>query len=341
MKKITALLGLAGVLLFSTACSIEDTEQIIENAVEAQENLESYYAEVSSTFKYDGENESSTYKEWNVKPDKYRTEMEDGYLHITNGEESWSYDQAENTVTVFDTSDDLTEEMPSESEIIREMLTEMLESTDVVVNGKETIADRKTIHLSVSAKEGEEEFLGDTSYDIWVDEETYMPLKMMWISEDFSSVVEYTHIEYNIDIDEALFTFDIPEDAEVLTMDDFMVDSLSLDELKEVALFDIPDLSAIPDHFEFEEANYFEEMDMATMHFSDEEHYLVLSLTTDKTEMLDETEAVSTEDFEGSYMNMFDMHFLFWSQDEVHIELMTDADALSKEELIEIATQIQ
>jgi hypothetical protein len=130
---------------------------------------------------------------------------------------------------------------------------------------------------------------------------------MMWISEDFSSVV----------------------------------DSLSLDELKEVAPFDIPDLRAIPESFELEEANYFEEMDMATMHFNDNEHYLVLSLTTDKTEMLDESEPVSTENFEGSYMNMFDMHFLFWSQDEVHMELMTDADALTKEELIEVATHIQ
>ncbi|OLS35071.1 hypothetical protein BTR22_16790 [Alkalihalophilus pseudofirmus] len=347
MKKIKAVFTLATAIFLTAGCSLEDTDEIIEKAVEAQENLESYYAEVSSTFNFKGENngngnESSTYKEWNVKPDKYRTEMEDGYLHISNGKESWSYDPHENTVTVFETSDELAEETPSEGEIIREILTEMLDSTDVTVMGKETIAGRSTIHLALASKEGEEEdFLGEVNYDIWVDEETYMPLKMMWISDEFSSSVEYTHIEYNIDIDETLFQFDIPEDAEVLTIDDFMPESLTLEELKEAAPFSIPELEGIPQNFEFEEATYFEDMDMATIHYIDGTDYLMISLTTDKTEMLEESEPVSTEDFEGHYMNMFDMHFLFWSQDEVYIELMASGEEMNKDSLLEIGAVLQ
>ncbi|WP_100371746.1 LolA family protein [Bacillus sp. FJAT-45037] len=342
MKRLTAIFSLATAILFTTACSVEDTEKIIEQAVEAQENLDSYYAEVSSTFEYGGESETSTYKEWNMKQNKHRTEMENGYLHVSNGKESWSYDENENTVTVFETTDEMLDEMPTEAEMMREMLTEMLNSTDVKVNGRDTIAEQKTIHLSVSTKDGEEDqFMGDMSYDIWIDEETYMPLKMEWVSEDFSSMMEYTHIEYNIDIDEDLFSFEIPDGAEVLTMDDFMMESLSLEELSDSASFMIPNLDSILETHEFNEANYFEEMDMATLHFNQGDEFIVLSITTEKTEMMEETEPVTTENFEGSYMNMFDTHFLFWSNDDVYLELMTTSQEMSKENLVDIAAQIQ
>ncbi|NEU29259.1 DUF4367 domain-containing protein [bacterium LRH843] len=345
MKKLLLSFGFTSLLVFSTACSVEDTEKIIENAVKAQENIESYYAEVKSSFQIEGESESSSYKEWNAKPNKHRLEMDDGYVYVSNGEKSWSYDKNENIVTTFDEPSDMSEEMPSESEMIREMLTEMMNSNHVIVGGKETIANRTTIHLSLEPKEGQEdEFLIGSNYDIWIDAETYMPLKMKWDSEDFLSETEYTHIDYNIDIDENIFTFDIPESATVQTMEDLMPKSISLEELQRVATFTVPEFTYLPEGYNFQEAYYFEEMSMATVEYRDAmDNFLIVSFSEDKSSFLTEEEAekIQIGRFNGTYQSMFDMQFLSWNTDEIQIELTSLTEELSKEELFKVAEGIQ
>ncbi|WP_096438342.1 DUF4367 domain-containing protein [Alteribacter populi] len=341
MKKQLLSLGIAPVVLFAAACSVEDTDEIIENAVEAQGNLESYYAEVSSSFEFDGVSEEDSYKEWSAKPNKHRIEQ-DGFISVSNGEQSWSYNEEENSVIVFDDIGEWSEEMPDESEMMREMLTEMMGSNDVVAHGKETVADRSVIHLSLTPKEGEEEFLlGDGSYEVWVDEETYMPLKMKMEGEEFSSEMEYTHIEYNIDIDEEIFEFDIPEGAELQSMDDLMPESLSIDELQEVTAFDVPEFTKLPDGYEFQGANYLEEMDSAMIEYIDSEgNYLMLSISSESTDFSlegEESESLEIGEHEGTYMSMHQMQFITWSDGDLHYELSSFAEDMTKEELVEVA----
>ncbi len=349
MKKLSLALSLSSLLVFGTACSVENTEEIIENAVAAQENLDSYYAEISTTIRFDGEEESSSYKEWHEKPDKYRMEMNDGSIYVSNGEQSWSYDKEENTVLIMDDmviEEEVAEqeEMPKESEIIREILTEMMDSNNVVVKGKEKIAERNTVHLSLSPKEGQEEELFGGNYEIWIDEETYMPLKMVVGGDDFSSETVYTHIEYNLDIDETLFTFEIPDGATVQTWEDIMPETLTLEELKEKANFDIPEITYLPEGYEFEEATYFADMNMAMLdfvHSEDNEQSITISMTTDPSDYVDENaESIQVGEYYGTYEAMYDIQFLAWNTDTLEIDIVA-TEHLAKEVLVKVAEGIK
>jgi outer membrane lipoprotein-sorting protein len=346
MKTLALWASLIALVVFTTACSVENTDEMIEKAVEAQENLKSYYAEVTSLTEFAGNSESMTYKEWNVKPNKNRVEMEDGHLFVSNSEQSWSYDETTNTVTAFDGLGELTEEMPSESEMIRTVLTEMLKSNDVVAKGKETIANRQTIHLSLTPNEHQEDELYiASSYEIWVDEETYMPLKMKMVSDEFTTEMEYTHIEYNIEIEDELFHFDIPEGATVQTMEDLMPATLTLEELQETTPYHVPELSYLPEGYEFKQASYFGAMDsgIAMVEFSDsEENFLMFTISQEQpiSPNLEKTEVVNIGTIEGNYTKMYEMQFVSWEKDDLLFEL-TSSEDLSKEEILQIAESIE
>jgi outer membrane lipoprotein-sorting protein len=346
MKTLSLWASLIALVVFTSACSVQNSDEIIEKAVEAQENLESYYGEVTSNFEFAGNSESMTYKEWNVKPNKSRVEMEDGNLFVSNSEQSWSYDKTNHTVTIFDGIGELTEDMPSESEMIRNVLTEMMNSNDVVAKGKETVADRQTIHLSLTPNENQEdEWLIATEYEVWVDEETYMPLKMKMVSDEFTSEMEYTYIEYNIEIDDELFHFEIPEGAKVQTMEDLMQESLTLEELQETTSYHVPELSYLPEGYEFKQASYFGELDlgMAMVEYADSEgNFLMFTISSEPqiSPNLENTELVEIGTVEGTYTKMYDMQFVSWEKDELLFEL-TSTEDLSKEEILQIAEGIQ
>ncbi|WP_280771436.1 outer membrane lipoprotein-sorting protein [Salipaludibacillus daqingensis] len=347
MKRNIFLFGSFSFAFLLSACAVEDTEQIVENAVAAQEDLESYYAEVTSSFVFDGEEETMNYKEWIIKPDHYRTEMDDGHIFVSDGEQSWSYDEENNTVMVNENiSEELPDETPDESDMIRQMLTEMLNSNEVIAEGKETIADRSTFHLSLTPIEDKEDSIYSNNYEIWIDEETYLPLKMIWEDDDFRSETIYHHIEYNIDIDMEKFTFDIPEDAEIQSMDNYMPESLTLDELDEATDFDLPDFDGIPESYQFQDAMQFDNVNESMIEFIDNSgNYLMLSLFKEgdshPIENDDSEEDVEIGRYEGSYSYMYDMQFLRWDTGQFTIELIASDDELSQDELIEIAEGIR
>ncbi len=344
MKKLSLFASLVALLIITTACAVGNTEELIEKAVSAQEELDSYYGEVQLSFSFENESETSTFKEWQVKPNKSRTESDDGHLFVSNGETCWSYDKAENTVTIFDDVADAAEEMPNESEMIREVLTEMKKSNEVTVKGKETIAGRKTIHLLLTPKADqiEESFLGG-NYELWIDEETYMPLKLKVSTDEFATEMEYTHIEYNVNFDDSLFAFDIPEGAKVQTMGDFMPDPLTLEELKEQAPFKIPEFTYIPAGYEFTEATYIEDVGMASLEFAtNDQNLIMVSLSTDEVIHDDgDAEAIQIGHYKGFYSHIFDLQFITWFEGDLQIEITSFAKDFSKEELVKIAEGVK
>ncbi|PYZ95541.1 hypothetical protein CR205_18600 [Alteribacter lacisalsi] len=346
MKKTVFTLG--AVLLFTAACAVENTDEIVEKAVAAQENLDSYYAEVESRFTYDGEEETSFYKEW-VKGDQYRYEYDD-YVSVSDGETTWFYDSQENSVFIMDEMMLEDEDMPDQSEMMREMLTDMMESNDVTAHGKETIAGRDTIHLSLTPVDEEEiAMFGEVSYEIWIDEETYMPLKMEWESDDFTSSMVYTEIEYNLDLSDDFFAYEIPEGAEVQTWEDEL-DSmmLSLDELRETTDMPVPEFTYLPEGFEFESAFHYEESggEAAMLDFTDGGlGYFTLSISTTEDpyglgEEADK-EVIQIGDLEGERITVYDMTILSWTAEEVQYELLSFGEDLSDEELLKVAEGLE
>ncbi|SES14679.1 outer membrane lipoprotein-sorting protein [Salipaludibacillus aurantiacus] len=341
-KRSLSLAGLPIVLLLP-GCAVEDTDHIIENAVAAQENLESYYAEVVSTYSFEQEENTINYQEWHVRPEKHRMEMDDGYIYVSNGEQSWSYNEEENTVSVFENLGEMTEDLPDESDMMREMLTEMMNSNKVKAEGKETVANRPTIHLSLSPKGNEAAEKMNGHYEIWIDEETYMPLKMVWEDENFHSETVYEHIEFNIDLEEDLFTFEIPEGAEIESVD-HTPESLTLEELQNETEDEIPELTEIPEGYEFQDAMHFKDFGESMIEYmNDSGEYLILSVSEEKRGIEEEKEDELLEigRYVGTYSDMYDMQFLSWNTGKFHLELITSSEELSKEDLLGIAEKIE
>lgn len=349
MKKLTLALGVTASLLFATACSTENTDQIVEKALQAQDNVKSYYAEVTGTYSFDVETNTSNYKEWVVKPDKNRTEHDTGDLYISNGKESWSYDKEENTVTIFDFDDEmfnegvdgseLDDEAFDEKEFMREMLEEMLNENDVEMIGKEKVADRQTFHLSLKPK-NDDAFA--TLNEIWIDTEFYMPLKMKVEGDDFSMLTEYTLIDFNIDIADDKFNFAIPEGAEVQYWSDLMPKSMSLEELKEAVTFAVPEVNYVPEGFSFTDATYFEDMELVMLEYNNsEDGFLSVSFTKNDEDYFFEdenAEEVKIGNITGTMTTYADITSLSWKKGDFFFDITS---TVSKEELIKVASEIK
>ncbi|WP_171051907.1 sigma-E factor regulatory protein RseB domain-containing protein [Alteribacter natronophilus] len=348
MKRAVCACGT--VLLFTAACAVEDTDKLVENAIAAQENLEGYYAEVESSFAFGDENDTSTYKEW-VKGERYRYEQED-YITVSDGETTWSYDVESNVVMIMDDTVWEDEEMPDQSEMMREMLTDMMESNDVVAHGRETVADRETIHLSLTPSDEEEiAMFGDGSYEIWIDEETYLPLRMEWDGEDFTTSMIYTMIDYDINLDDSFFTFEIPEGAEVGTWDDWETEmgsmTMSLEELRESTEMTVPETAYLPDGYEFEDAFHYEFSgdESAILNFSNGGHESFSLGISNSVEQYGfegaEVDSVMIGDIEGERISMYDMTILSWTDSGLQYELMSFGEDLEYDELLKVAEGLE
>lgn len=340
MKKFTFALGASISLLFATACSTENADQIVEKALQAQDNVTSYYAEVTGTYQFDGEIDSSSYKEWSVKPNKSRMEDDAGGLYVSNGKESWSYDEKTHTVTVFD-GEIFSEEDDSfdEKEMMREMLEGMLNENDVQVIGKEKVANRQTYHLSLKPKNEADEFA--MFNDIWIDTEFYMPLKMKFEGDDFSLLTEYTRVDFNIDIKDDKFEFIVPEGANVQYWSDIMPKPMTLEELKEAVPFTIPEINYVPEGFIFKEAIYFDDMELAMLDYSSEGgDFLSISMTISDEEeyFFDDAEEIRIGEITGTMTTYSDITSLSWKKDDYTIDITS---TVSKEEIIKMASEIK
>src|SRR5690606_18892187 len=93
--------------------------------------------------------------------------------------------------------------------------------------------------------DGEKSLYGDQ--ELWIDKENWLLLKAKSISGDVQVNMEYTKIDFDMDIDDRQFELDIPDGVEVHDMEDISQQDteISLDEIPEK--LEQPVL-IIPDH---------------------------------------------------------------------------------------------
>ncbi|UTR13266.1 DUF4367 domain-containing protein [Salipaludibacillus sp. LMS25] len=339
---LKGLLPLASGLSLVSAvvgCSLQDTEEIIENATQAYDNLESYYAEVTHSYYVDGEKETIIYKEW-MAPDKHRIELRDGYTYVSNDGESWLYDKEENIITLLDNQEDTLVGIPDESQLVNNILTTMLNSSDVVVEGSVTVAGRSTVHLSLTPNSST---VNSGSYDIWIDEETYVPLKMMWEEDDFRSETLFNHIDYNINIQSDLFNLEVPANADIQTMEEYLSDSLTFEELEEKADYEIPQLTYVPSGYHFQEAKYFETFQESMIEFRNKQgDYLILSISEKTRDIPDDgdLELLDIGRYIGTYSSIDNTQLLSWNTGKLQLELIAKGSDLDKEDVLKTAEHI-
>lgn len=149
----------------------------------------------------------------------------EGSLLVSNGETFWAYNPEENTVLTGNKADmpERPETDPAgATEAFQDMLERGLDAFEIEVVAEEEIAGQPTWKLELTPTTDTEEQLqldGLIDITMWVsqDEEFALPLKLAVDGSDMGQgTLEVRSFELNSGLDDDLFTFDIPEGAEVV-----------------------------------------------------------------------------------------------------------------------------
>lgn len=181
-----------------------------------------------------------------------------GAVIVSDGETLWAYSPSENKVFVgtleeaqvmFAENEALAGEMEQflnghesgaadmdydHPETAEEAVAKLLEYFNAGKAGSNDLAGETANHIKLEpiAEQMPEEYLALGGYlDLWIGQDSRLPLSIAYSGGsmgEFSATV--LELDVNAGIDPALFTFEIPEGAEVVTFADLEPQSLTLDE---------------------------------------------------------------------------------------------------------------
>jgi len=161
---------------------------------------------------------------------------------VSDGRTAWFYDPSANRVMVG-CLDELETPLPKEMLTnLQDLIQEVLDLSDVKLVGEEAVLDRQAYQLTLSQKEDAERqvFPGGGTATLWIDQEQWIPLKATYEASAFGQgEVELRSFELNLGLDNDLFTFEPPADAEVVDLESQQPEPLTLDEAREQAGFQL------------------------------------------------------------------------------------------------------
>jgi len=343
--KLLLMLLLISSAMFVAGCIDKDlsAEQIAEKMQQKQDGIEDYSYTMYMTMEFGDQNMVTEADMMYKKPNKFKAVQKQpaemaGSVTVSDGETTWIYDSQQNTVMIMDMPDIEQNEMN-----YLQLIEMMMNESDFSLAGVENFDGRTTYVIDMSPKdESDIVMLGDMK--VWIDEETWMPLKMDVKDADGNPMysAEYRNFQINTGISDEEFQFEIPEDAKVQTMDEMMLpQAMTLEQAQEEATFDILVPSYLPDGYEFENAMViqgFVETVSLTYHNDDERLGISEMVFEDEPQtspIMDSAEVVNINDVEGKLVTIYDDNkMLQWEIGNIQLTL---SGSLDKEDLIQIA----
>ncbi|ABE51245.1 outer membrane lipoprotein-sorting protein [Methanococcoides burtonii] len=352
--KVLLVLLLMCCALFSAGCVDEQltAEEIAEKMQQKNDLIEDSSFTLYMTMSLMGQ-ESVMEQDMFQKKDKMRSVTKQpaeqaGTIVVSNGETMWTYDPQQNSVVAMEMPDiDLYQEI-NYGDIIAQFLNE----SDVSFSGMKKIEGRNTFIMNLEPKEevpSAGPFTGNIK--VWVDAETWMPLKYDMYDTDGNVIVsvEVRNLQVNTGISDEVFEFDIPEGVEVstLNLNEFAVpEDITLEEAQDKADFHILLPSYVPDGYELDHASLFDNSEFAsgsqvlqrvTLVFINDDSQLhiteVESGFPGPTEFPG-SESVDVNGSPGDFVEVYGNKMLRWYVDD--IELMISA-SLDKDEIVKVA----
>ncbi|WP_048159637.1 outer membrane lipoprotein-sorting protein [Methanosarcina sp. WWM596] len=345
--------------LFVSGCTGElSAEEIAEQMQEKEASIQDYSYTMHMTSYFGNQKQESEVRILQKKPDRIKTvamepEEEAGTIAVSDGEFMWTFDPKTNTVMKI--------EMP-DTPVLGEidyvgMISELLNKTDVSLLGMEEIDGRPTYLLEANPKEEGEGLLFVDGMKLWVDKETWMPLRYeMYDSDgDLMMELEIRDLEVNAGIPDSEFVFEVPEGATVKTvdMDSFEIpEQTTLEEARESAGFEILVPEYLPEGYAFNHSMVFNNSRIALegqacetvslTYKNEEEDIISLSETVYETEapdaaIMNSAEDVSINEAEGKYVTLGSMKILSWEIGDIDLSLTA---SLEKDEMLRIAESI-
>ena len=351
--KILLMMLLIGSSLFVAGCIDGElnAEQIAEKMQQKQDSIEDYSYTMYVTMEFGDQKMESVADMMHKKPNKFKTvqiqpaEMA-GSVTVSDGETVWIYNSQQNTVMVMELS-----EISEQNDLdYLQFIGTMMNESDFSLEGIEKVDGRTTYVINMSPKNESDDLgmLGDMK--VWVDKETWMPLKMKMKDADGNPMysLEYRNFQINTGISDDEFQFEIPEGAEVqtLNMDELLMpQAMTLEQAQEEATFNILVPSYLPDGYEFEDATMNQGfVETVSLTYLNGDERLGISETVFEDEpqtplIMDSAEVVSINDVEGKLVTIYDDNkMLQWEIGNIKLTL---SGSLDKEELIQIAESMQ
>jgi outer membrane lipoprotein-sorting protein len=242
VRKSLILLGLVLALSLALAgCSQKMTaEEIVAKMQETVESTQDAHAVVLVDVNAQGIEMSVKAEIWEKSPDKVRAQVLEasegrlvGATIVNDGQQGWYYEPAANRVLVGAASE-MDTRVPQEMlSGMQEAIQEVLDATDVELQGEEEVAGRRAYKLVASPKEDSEaEFLpGNGTATLWIDKEQWIVLKATYEASAFGQgTMEVQSFELNPGLTEDTFVFEIPEGATVVDVEAQKPVPVTLDE---------------------------------------------------------------------------------------------------------------
>ncbi|MGP8320971.1 MAG: outer membrane lipoprotein-sorting protein [Methanosarcinaceae archaeon] len=350
--RVVLMLLLISSSLFVTGCIDEGltAEQIAEKMQQKQDIIEDYSFTMYMTMDLGDQEMVMETDMMYKKPNKMKTVVKQpaeaaGGVSVSDGKTMWIYEPQQNTVMIMDMLD-----IPEQSELDYLNLVEMmLNESDFSLAGVENFDGRTTYVIDMSPKNNSDmSIFGDMK--VWVDQETWMPLKMDMNDADGNPMysMEYRNFQINTGIPDSEFQFEIPEGAEVHTMDmdELFVppQAMTLEEVREEAKFDILVPSYLPDGYEFDNAIATEGFsEMVSLNYKNGDQRLGITEIAFENEpqlspIMANAEVVSINGVEGKFALVFGSNMLQWEIGNIQITL---SGSIDKDELIHVAEEMQ
>jgi outer membrane lipoprotein-sorting protein len=241
-KKIVSMLILIGYIVFTSGCvsepDIEDTKLIAEEIAakmrEKENSIEDSSYTLCITTYFEGEKtQESEFDIMYKKPNMKKTitkGTENESVMIYDGKIEWLYDPETNIVQKI-----IVPEEYQELEIdYFKLFNDILNEYNVSVLGNDKIDGRIAYLLEAKPKEagGEDHLINEIK--IWVDEETWIPLKYEIYQGTQRMEIEIQNLKINTGVQDSEFVFNVPEGAEVVTMnfEDLLNKNISNERIK-------------------------------------------------------------------------------------------------------------
>ena len=341
------LLAVIIVALFS-GCVGMSAEQIAQEMKERQDSIKDFSATMVATTSFGGEEQSTTAKIMNKMPDKTRIEYLEpsemaGQVMVINGKTIWTYTPSKKEVIKMDMP-----EISSTNEFdYTNLITELLNDTDVSYEGTEDFEGRSVYLISASPKN--DNMLMGMRYSMWVDSENWMPLKIEYFDKDDKQIMSlvYHDIEFNTGILDSEFEFTVPEGVTLVTKEfPSPPKKITLEEAREEVNFTVLTPAYLPEGYVFANATVFKygDMESVSLRFKKDSEMLMISerVTNDEIQQpeIGDIETVSINGADGKLITLFgDSKMLVWSIGDLELTMLPKS--LSKEEMIKIAESVK
>lgn len=225
--------------------ALPDGETLLQRTVAAESTVESLRGVQTTTWTDGNESVSTTYEVWLRPPNETRMELvssdqpDQFDVLVSNGTTLWTYDEDANEAVRLDPGFS-----PGQLQRLQESFAEAFlgDMTPTAV-GTDTVAGRDAYVVELTPRNDTDSLY--ESATVWIDRETNYTLKQVGTTGFGRNVtidVTYEEIRFGVEIPDDRFTFEPPDDAEVLNASDFTTAQYADVEQAEAAVpFDLPE----------------------------------------------------------------------------------------------------